>query len=547
MKKNDMITLFIEDVNFPNKAYGYYEGEKVVVKNGVPNQKITAQIIKKRKSGIEGRQRELIENSPLEREDGFCSHYKICGGCTYQTLKHDEELLMKERQVKRMFENNEISYEEWTGIEPAPCETGYRNKCEFSFGDEEKDGDLALGMRKKMSHYEVVTLKDCNIIDNDYLKIVEGALKFFQEKDVPFYHKMRHDGTLRHLVVRKAVANKEILVHLITSSHVKFSPEEFKNALLQLPLESQLSGILHSTNDGVADVVKSDTMTLLHGRDFIVEKLFNLEFKISPYSFFQTNTEGAEKLYSIVREFAGDVSNKTVFDLYCGTGTIGQIMADAGAKEVVGIELVEEAVVAAEENAKRNNLNNCKFIAGDVLKEVENLEGNPELIILDPPRDGIHPKAINKIIDFNAKEIVYVSCKPTSLVRDLVEFQKAGYKIEKVRLMDLFPRTVHVETVALLSKLNVDHYIEVNLDISELDLTSAESKATYDEIKAYVLENNGFKVSSLYIAQVKEKMGIKERENFNVSKKENAKVVPICPADKEKAIIEALKYFKMVD
>lgn len=452
MKKNDMITLFIEDVNFPNKAYGYYEGEKVVVKNGVPNQKITAQIIKKRKSGIEGRQRELIENSPLEREDGFCSHYKICGGCTYQTLKHDEELLMKERQVKRMFENNEISYEEWTGIEPAPCETGYRNKCEFSFGDEEKDGDLALGMRKKMSHYEVVTLKDCNIIDNDYLKIVEGALKFFQEKDVPFYHKMRHDGTLRHLVVRKAVANKEILVHLITSSHVTFSPEEFKNALLQLPLESQLSGILHSTNDGVADVVKSDTMTLLHGRDFIVEKLFNLEFKISPYSFFQTNTEGAEKLYSIVREFAGDVSNKTVFDLYCGTGTIGQIMADAGAKEVVGIELVEEAVVAAEENAKRNNLNNCKFIAGDVLKEVENLEGNPELIILDPPRDGIHPKAINKIIDFNAKEIVYVSCKPTSLVRDLVEFQKAGYKIEKVRLMDLFPRTVHVETVVRLTR-----------------------------------------------------------------------------------------------
>lgn len=452
MKKNDIITLLIEDVNFPNKAYGYFEGEKITVKNAIPNQKITAQIIKKRRSGIEGRQKEIIENSPIERETGFCSHYEKCGGCTYQTLKHDEELNLKERQVKKMFEQNNIMYEDWQGIVPAPSETGYRNKCEFSFGDEEKDGDLALGMRKKMSHYEVVSLKDCNIIDDDYLQIVQAVLKFFQENNVPFYHKMRHDGTLRHLVVRKAVVNKEILVHLVTSSDVNFDINELKNILLDLNLDSNISGILHSINDGVADVVKSDSMALIHGRDYIVEKLFNLEFKISPYSFFQTNTKGAEELYSIVKEFAGDVSNKTVFDLYCGTGTIGQIMADAGAKEVIGIELVEEAVVAANENAKINNINNCKFIAGDVLKEIENLKEAPELIILDPPREGIHPKAIGKIINFNAKEIVYVSCKPSSLVRDLVEFQNAGYKVHMVKLMDLFPRTVHIETVVFMSK-----------------------------------------------------------------------------------------------
>lgn len=452
MKKNDIITLYIEDVNFPNKAYGYFEGEKVTVKNAIPNQKITAQIIKKRRSGIEGRQKEVVETSPLERQNGYCSHYEKCGGCTYQTLEHNEELMLKERQVKKMFEQNEIEYKEWQGIVPAPSETGYRNKCEFSFGDEEKDGDLALGMRKKMSHYEVVTLKDCNIVDDDYLQIVQASLKFFQENDVPFFHKMRHDGTLRHLVVRKAVANKEILVHLITSSDVKFNVEDFKNILTSLDLDSEITGILHSTNDGVADVVKSDTMSLLHGRDYIVEKLFDLEFKITPYSFFQTNTKGAEELYSIVREFAGDVSNKTVFDLYCGTGTIAQIMADAGAKEVIGIELVEEAVVSANENAKRNNIDNCKFIAGDVLKEIESLNEAPELIILDPPRDGIHPKAIGKIINFNAKEIIYVSCKPTSLVRDLVEFKNAGYKIDMVKLMDLFPRTVHVETVVRMYK-----------------------------------------------------------------------------------------------
>ena len=193
-------------------------------------------------------------------------------------------------------------------------------------------------------------------------------------------------------------------------------------------------------------------MTTLYGRDYFIEKLFDLEFKVSVYSFFQTNTKGAEELYSIVKEFAGDVTNKNIFDLYCGTGTIGQIMAETGSKKVIGIELIEEAVLAANENVKRNGLENCTFIAGDVLKEVDHLTEIPDLIIVDPPRDGIHPKAISKIIAFNAPEIVYVSCKPTSLARDLVEFQKAGYQVKRVKLMDMFPRTVHVETVILMTK-----------------------------------------------------------------------------------------------
>ena len=304
-----------------------------------------------------------------------------------------------------------------------------------------------------MSHYEVVTLKDCNIIDSDYLKIIDATLKFFQETNVPFYHKLRHDGSLRHLVVRKGIATGEILVNLVTSSVVPFSPESYKDTLLNLSLEGNFCGILHSINDGIADVVRSDEMTTLYGRDYFIEKLFDLEFKVSVYSFFQTNTKGAEELYSIVKEFAGDVTNKNIFDLYCGTGTIGQIMAETGSKKVIGIELIEEAVLAANENAKRNGLENCTFIAGDVLKEVDHLIEIPDLIIVDPPRDGIHPKAISKIIAFNAPEIVYVSCKPTSLARDLVEFQKAGYQVKRVKLMDMFPRTVHVETVCLLSKL----------------------------------------------------------------------------------------------
>ena len=545
MKKKDEIILEIADVNFPNKAYGYYEGEKVIVKNAVPGQKVQAQVFKKRGSGVEARLQEVIERSPMERETGMCSHYALCGGCTYQTMRHEEELRLKERQVKRLLENAGICVQSWEGIVPAPSETGYRNKCEFSFGDEEKDGDLALGMRKRMSYYEVVTLKDCNIVDADYLRIIEGTLQFFQERKVPFYHKARHDGSLRHLVVRKGAATGEILINLVTSSEVPFSVEEFKDMLLGLELDGSVCGILHSVNDGLADVVKSDEMRLLYGRDFFMEKLFDLEFKVSVYSFFQTNSAGAEKLYSIVKEFAGDVADKTVFDLYCGTGTIGQIMAEAGSKKVIGIELIEEAVVAANENAKRNHLENCTFLAGDVLKMVDELKERPDLIIVDPPRDGIHPKAIGKIIAFGAPEIVYVSCKPTSLARDLEIFQQEGYQVERVKLMDMFPRTVHVETVCLLSKLKSTQQIEVEIEMDELDLTAAEKKATYDEIKAYVLEHSGLKVSSLYIAQVKQKCGIIERENYNKPKSEDAKQ-PQCPPEKETAIMEALRHFEMI-
>lgn len=544
MKKKDEIILEIADVNFPNKAYGYYEGEKVIVKNAVPGQKVQAQVFKKRGSGVEARLQEVIERSPMERETGMCSHYALCGGCTYQTMRHEEELRLKERQVKRLLENAGICVQSWEGIVPAPSETGYRNKCEFSFGDEEKDGDLALGMRKRMSYYEVVTLKDCNIVDADYLRIIEGTLQFFQERKVPFYHKARHDGSLRHLVVRKGAATGEILINLVTSSEVPFSVEEFKDMLLGLELDGSVCGILHSVNDGLADVVKSDEMRLLYGRDFFMEKLFDLEFKVSVYSFFQTNSAGAEKLYSIVKEFAGDVADKTVFDLYCGTGTIGQIMAEAGSKRVIGIELIEEAVVAANENAKRNHLENCTFLAGDVLKMVDELKERPDLIIVDPPRDGIHPKAIGKIIAFGAPEIVYVSCKPTSLARDLEIFQQEGYQVERVKLMDMFPRTVHVETVCLLVLRNPVTHINIDVDVEEM-VQDKRGLATYEQIKDYVLEHSGLKVSSLYIAQVKQKYGIIERENYNKPKSEDARQ-PQCPLEKERAITEALKHFGML-
>jgi 23S rRNA (uracil1939-C5)-methyltransferase len=558
MKKKDEIILEIADVNFPNKAYGYYEGEKVIVKNAVPGQKVQAQVFKKRGSGVEARLQEVIERSPMERETGMCSHYALCGGCTYQTMRHEEELRLKERQVKRLLENAGICVQSWEGIVPAPSETGYRNKCEFSFGDEEKDGDLALGMRKRMSYYEVVTLKDCNIVDADYLRIIEGTLQFFQERKVPFYHKARHDGSLRHLVVRKGAATGEILINLVTSSEVPFSVEEFKDMLLGLELDGSVCGILHSVNDGLADVVKSDEMRLLYGRDFFMEKLFDLEFKVSVYSFFQTNSAGAEKLYSIVKEFAGDVADKTVFDLYCGTGTIGQIMAEAGSKKVIGIELIEEAVVAANENAKRNHLENCTFLAGDVLKMVDELKERPDLIIVDPPRDGIHPKAIGKIIAFGAPEIVYVSCKPTSLARDLEIFQQEGYQVERVKLMDMFPRTVHVETVVLLSHKKADSYIHIDVEFGEgegkipvdsiakrAEAYKPKEKVTYKMIKEYIEAKYGFKVHTAYIAEVKRNLGLPMYDAPNaVEELKQPRKHPT--PEKVEAIKDALRYFAVI-
>ena len=307
-------------------------------------------------------------------------------------------------------------------------------------------------MRKRQSYYEVVDLTDCNIIDSDYLKIIKNTIKFFRDRNVTFYHKMRHEGCLRHLVIRKGAYTGEILINLITANELEFELNEFKDMLLSIDLDGKICSVLHTQNDSLADVVKSDGTTILYGTDYFTDRLFNLEFKITAFSFFQTNTKGAETLYSVVKEYAGDVKDKTVFDLYCGTGTIGQIMAEQS-KKVIGIELVEEAVVAANENAERNGIKNCTFIAGDVLKKVDEINEKPEIIIVDPPREGIHPKAIGKIIDFGAEKIVYVSCKPSSLARDLVIFEENGYKAERVKCVNQFGRTNHVETVCLLRKI----------------------------------------------------------------------------------------------
>ena len=567
MKKGQVYEGSVVRVDFPNKGIVCVGDETAVVKNSLPGQKVKFSVNKVRKGKAEGRLLEVTEKSPLET-GRTCSLFGLCGGCTYLSLPYEEQLKVKEEQVKRLLDSVLNKQEEaWAfeGIKGSPKAYEYRNKMEFSFGDEYKDGPLALGMHKRGSFYDIVTVADCEIVDADYRLILQTVRDYFARVKVSFFHRMSHEGYLRHLLVRKASRTGEILVALVTTSQDPWQGETavegsldvdalitgFKDLLLSLEQDRKLAGkfagILHITNDSIADVVQSDRMELLYGQEYFYEELLGLKFKISTFSFFQTNSYSAEVLYQTARDYVGDLggSDKTVFDLYSGTGTIAQLMAPAAGK-VIGVEIVEEAVEAAKKNAAANGLDNCEFIAGDVLKVLDEVEEKPDMIILDPPRDGIHPKALPKIIAYGVDHIVYISCKPTSLVRDLEVFLENGYRVDKAVAVDQFPWTANVETVVLLSKGEVDSKkIRVEFSLEDMDMSEFQDGATYTQIKDYVLEHSGLKVSNLYISQIKRKCGIEVGKNYNLPKSEDSRQ-PMCPPEKEKAIREAFKYFGMI-
>lgn len=534
MKKGQIIEGTVQRIDFPNKGIVETREGICVVKNALPGQKVRCAVNKVRHGRAEGRLLDVLE--PSSPECGSpCPHFGICGSCVYLSLPYEEQLKIKEAQVKRLLDSvlcKPNSKEEalpesdlckldyrFEGIKASPACFGYRNKMEFSFGDEVKDGPLALGMHKRGSFYDIVSVTDCRIVDEDYRKILRCVLDYFSELreqgvDVPFYHRLRHVGYLRHLLVRKAAKTGEILVALVTTTQNCFvqhpmiqnavdnhendltegknsvSEEEIlaglQEKLLSLRLDGRIVGILHTKNDSLADVVQSDETIVLYGQDFFYEELLGLKFKISQFSFFQTNSLGAEVLYETAREYILNYirssaqngmtemdaqatteednrymirekaaveaqPDKIVYDLYSGTGTIAQLMAPV-AKKVIGVEIVEEAVEAARRNAELNGLHNCEFIAGDVLKVLDGIEEKPDIIILDPPRDGIHPKALDKIIRYGVEHILYISCKPTSLVKDLEVFLERGYQVERAVAVDMFPWTSGVETVVLLSK-----------------------------------------------------------------------------------------------
>ena len=451
VKKGEVLEGVVEQYHFPNKGIVVIEDKRVVVKGALLGQRIEFRVTKAKRDKVEGRLLQVLEPSSLETMTPACPHFGICGGCTYQTLSYEQQLEIKSNQIKELLDSvcEDYLYE---GIKKSPSEWGYRNKMEFSFGDEVKDGPLALGMHKKNSFHDIVTVEQCKIVDSDYNQILGATLSFFKEKSVPFYHKMSHEGVLRHLVIRRSVSTKELLVNLVTSSQAKLPLEEWVEVLKNLSLNGTIVGILHTINDSFADVVQSDETITLYGQNYFYEHILGLKFKISPFSFFQTNSLGAEVLYETARGYVGETKDKVIFDLYSGTGTIAQMLAPV-AKKVVGVEIVEEAVAAAKENAQLNSLSNCEFIAGDVLKVIDDVKEKPDFIVLDPPRDGVNPKALQKIINFGVEQMVYISCKPTSLVRDLAVLKERGYEVRKACAVDMFPGTYHCETICLLKRV----------------------------------------------------------------------------------------------
>lgn len=559
MKKGQIYEGVIEYVDFPNKSSitvieqdsdGEKREIKVAVKGGIPGQKVSFIVNKVRRDKCQGRIKEVLKRSPLETAEPVCAKFGVCGGCNYQTLPYEEQLKLKKSQVLKLidevycpgchcrdgeencFIGQDISHKEnivreldadsgqkgyvYDGILPSPQMIGYRNKMEFSFGDEIKGGPLTLGLHKKGSFHDIIDADCCKIVHEDFTKILTCVRSYCQQNKIPHYKKNSHEGVLRHLLVRRADATGEILAALVVSSQqlhnhasidlqvgdlsgqdsdvqavdgetIDWSP--LAERLKALPLEGKLVGFLLITNDSLGDVVQSDKTEILFGKDFFTEEVLGLKFKISPFSFFQTNTRGAEVLYQRARDYIlGNVPNadtnkkidlrdKVVFDLYSGTGTIAQIIAPI-AKKVIGVEIVEEAVEAAKENAKQNGLTNCEFIAGDVLKVLDEIEEKPDFIILDPPRDGIHPKALRKILSYGVGNMVYISCKPTSFVRDLIVFQEYGYEIKRVSNVDMFPGTAHVETVVQLVNIGAkpDYTVRLEVDVDEFYKTVGEEK-----------------------------------------------------------------------
>ena len=559
MKKGQVLEGTIEKVEFPNKGVVTVaeEGKSVIVKNVIPGQKVKFCVNKFKRGNAEGRLLEVLEKSPLETRKPVCSNFPVCGGCMYQTMSYEAQMDMKAEQVKNILNeavNGEYLFE---GVKASPKEFAYRNKMEFSFGDEYKDGPLTLGLHKKGSTYDVLTASDCKLVHDDMTKILNCVLEYFKERNVSYYKKMQHTGYLRHLLLRRGDRTGEILVNLVTTTQEEHDMSPLKEALLNLELEGKIVGFLHILNDSLSDVVQSDETRIIYGQDYFYEKLLNLEFKITPFSFFQPNSRGAEVLYSTVRDYIGDINDMTVFDLFSGTGTIAQVLAPV-AKQVIGVEIIEEAVEAAKENAAHNGLSNCKFIAGDVFKVLDEIKEKPDVIVLDPPRDGIHPKALPKILDYGVDKIVYISCKVTSLARDLEMIQARGYEVVKSVAVDQFCQTVHVETVVLLSHKKPDGHINVKVEFGEgegkvpLDNIAKRAeeykpkeRVTYKMIKEYIEAKYGFKVHTAYIAEVKRDLGLPMYDAPNaVEELKQPRKHPT--AEKVEAIKDALKHFEVI-
>ena len=538
-KKNDILPLTIESIGLNGEGIAHLDGQVVFVSGGLPGEVCDTLILKVGRSAIWGKAVGVKIPSP-DRVAPDCPQYPKCGGCQFRHMSYAAELEAKRRRVEDAIRRVGGLDLPVSVILGAKNTQRYRNKVQLPVAAG-KDGPR-IGFFRARSH-DVVNVDDCLLQPETASALAHTVRRWMKDYAVPAYDERAHAGLVRHLFVR--FSRTQALCCLVVNGDRLPHERELVEALRTAAPE--LAGVVLSVNKEQTNVVLGKELRTLWGRDFLEDTLCGLTFRISVPSFYQVNRDQCEVLYGKAVELAGLTGTETVVDLYCGIGTISLAMARYAGR-VIGAEIVPSAVSDAKDNAARNGVTNAEFFCGDAADTAARLaeEGlRPDVICVDPPRKGLAPEVVASIARMAPERVVYVSCDPATLARDLARFAELGYAAQTAVAVDMFPRTAHVETVVLLSKLNTKQHIEVELNLDELDLTSAESKATYEEIKAYVLEHTGLKVSHLYIAQVKQKYGIIERENYNKPKSENAKQ-PKCPPEKEAAITEALKFFGMI-
>ena len=560
MQKNEVVKVKIEDIGVGGEGIGKVDGYTLFIKDTIIGDVVEAKVVKAKKNYGYARLMNVLTPSKDRIEEVVCPMARKCGGCQIQEMKYPAQLAFKESKVRGNLERigevpgeflDEIMHPvvgmDGEGMQPFR----YRNKAQFPIGTD-KDGRVTAGFYAGRTH-SIIGNTDCVLGVEVNEEILNCILDFMEEFEIPAYDEVKHKGLVRHVLLRYGFKTDEIMVCLVINGKTIPHCHDLVGRLRQIP---GMTSITLSSNTAKTNVIMGDTIRLLWGQEFITDYIGEIKYQISPLSFYQVNPVQTEKLYGLALDYAGLTGNETVWDLYCGIGTISLFLAKK-AKQVYGVEIVPQAIDDARNNAKINDITNAEFYVGkaeevlpEYYKEYEKThngeKAHADVIVVDPPRKGCEESLLQTIVNMQPEKVVYVSCDSATLARDVKFLRANGYELKDVTPVDQFPHTVHVETVCLLSKLHeAKHHVNVRLDMDELDLTSAESKATYEEIKAYVLEKHGLQVTNLYIAQVKRKCGIIERENYNKPKSEDAKQ-PQCPEDKEKAIKDALEYFGMV-
>lgn len=547
IKKNDILTVEITDTGIEGEGIGKTDGFILFVKDAVIGDTVQVKVMKAKKNYAYAKLEKVLVPSPF-RVQPPCPFHRQCGGCQLQPLSYEKQLEFKQNKIRNNLiriggfspEHIDACMEPIIGMEDP---WHYRNKAQFPFGYD-KEGNVVTGFYAGRSH-NIIANTDCALGVEENKTVLETILAYMKKYGVSAYDETSGKGLIRHVLIRKGFASGQLMACVVINGNKLPEEKTLAEELWKIP---GMTSVSINVNTERTNVILGKKVRVLKGKEKIEDTIGDVVFRISPLSFYQVNPIQTKKLYGQALEYAGLTGEETVWDLYCGIGTISLFLAKK-AKKVYGVEIVPEAIADAKENAARNGITNAEFFVGkaeEVLPRKYEEEGvYADVIVVDPPRKGCDEKCLETMVRMRPERIVYVSCDSATLARDLKYLGEMGYEVRKWRGCDMFPGTVHVETVVLLSKLKVDHHIEIELKMDELDLTAAESKATYDEIKAYVLNKYGLKVSQLYIAQIKRKCGIIERKNYNVSKKEDAKV-PQCPPEKEAAIMDALKHFQMI-